>query len=397
MLALVLLIKAGSESMSYGITRQSDMSKKQTRQNQPEQAREPIVLGEQLAKAAAAEEKRKAKGRQEKSPLPGQKYELQDGELKLLRPRPAPLDAALAEVVHEFAKADEATRAKMRSVTSMDEFYTLLTFSRRAAVFSLRERTATCVIDGLAAIAMIEAERVDWRDILWALSLLNHAAERIGVDAGRLFHEAAQISEPKVAELIDGFTKRSPREKSLRSSWGYEEVKISGQVGLIGWGSRKYQPTRDLTAIAVEIADFVAKDKYRPESVELASDFPAVWLKSKGNSELEKVAQRVRACALISAQLRPKEHPHAEDQMFIIFLIETANEADVEALLKACQRVNPNDYALLGVAEQNLFCVVVARSVVVGVESFETSEAIRRFSFGLADILHRQICGLSPL
>ena len=75
--------------------------------------------------------------------------------------------------------------------------------------------------------------------------------------------------------------------------------------------------------------------------------------------------------------------------MFIVFLVETANEADAASLLKACQRVKPNDHALLGMAEHNLFCVVVGRSFVVGVESFETSDALRRFSPGLTDILHR--------
>ncbi len=193
------------------------MSKKRSgNQNVPEghdEAPGQVVLGEHIAKAADAEERRKAKGNMAKSPMPGEKYERQDDELGLLRPRQAPLDSELAGLAREFAKADAHSRTTIRGSISMDEFYTLLAFSQRAAVFALRERSIGRVTDGLTAVAMIEAERVDWRDILVTLSLLNHAAERIGADANRLFRDAGRLSEPDVARLIDGFRRRSPQEK----------------------------------------------------------------------------------------------------------------------------------------------------------------------------------------
>ncbi len=319
--------------------------------------------------------------------MPGQKYDYQGDELGLLRPRQVPLDSALAELTREFAKADARIRATIRGSISMDEFYRLLTFSQRAAVFALRERSIGWVTNGLTAIAMIEAERVDFRDILVALSLLNHAAERIGEDANRLFREASRLAEPEVARLIEEFITWSPKEKSLRSSWGHDEVKIDGQVGLIGWGFRAYHPTRDLTKAIVEIADFIRKDKYSPHSVEIATELPAVWLETKDNAALEKALKAIRACASVSAGLRPGEHADAGSQMFSVFLVETADESTAGVLLKVSQKKKPEDYALIGVAEKNLFCLVVARSWVVGVESFETTDKLRRFSQGLTDIL----------
>jgi hypothetical protein len=55
--------------------------------------------------------------------------------------------------------------------------------SRRAAVFAIREQKADWIVNGLTAIAMIEKERVDFRDVLMTLGLLNHSATRIGENA----------------------------------------------------------------------------------------------------------------------------------------------------------------------------------------------------------------------
>ena len=41
----------------------------------------------------------------------------------------------------------------------MDEFYKLLKFAQRLAVFALRNKDAELVQDGLTALAMIEAKR----------------------------------------------------------------------------------------------------------------------------------------------------------------------------------------------------------------------------------------------
>jgi hypothetical protein len=369
------------------------MSKEQPQHLRPkdggDETPERIVLGEEIAKAGAAEEKRKAKGNLGKSPMPGEKYDGQNGELGLLRPRQVPLDSALAELTREFAKADEHKRATIRASISMDEFYTLLAFSRRAAIFALRERSIGRVTDGLTAVAMIEAERVDWRDILVALSLLNHAAERIGANADRLFREAGRLSEPEVARLIDEFSKRSPKEKSLRASWGYDEAEIDGQVGLIRWGFKAYHPTRDLTRAAIEIADFIAKDEYSPDSVEIATELPSVWLQSNDNDALEKAMKAVQARATVHASLRRGQHPNSDSQMFIVFLVETADESAAATLLKASQQKKPESYSMLGVSEKNLFCLVVARSFVQGVKSYETADKLSRFSNGLTGILRR--------
>jgi hypothetical protein len=353
------------------------------------------VLGEHAARAIAADERRKAKGNLGKSPMPALQYE--DDELGLHRPRQTSLDSELAGLTRKFAKADEHTRAAMRSSISVDEFGTLMAFSRRSAVFALRERSLDQVTDGLTALAMIEAERVDGRDILDALSLLNHAAERLGADANRHLRGAGRLAEPAVVELIDGFIGQW-RGKPLRSLSGYEEVEIDGQAGFVRWGCRVYHPTRDLTTAAIEIADLIAKDNYVIDSVEIATEFPSVWLQPKDNDALGQVMKAVRACARVSAHLRPGEHLNSfmQMQMFVVFLVETADESAARTLLRIAQQKKPADRAMLAVAEKDLFWLVVAGPCAVGAESFETTDKLRRFSDGLTGILRRHTRASSP-
>ena len=91
----------------------------------------------------------------------------------------------------------------------MDDFYTLISFSQRSAVFAMRDRGTEHIVDGLTAMAMIEQDRIDCRDALGTLSLLHHAARAIRLNTVELFGKAAALAEKKMSELILGFLKRS--------------------------------------------------------------------------------------------------------------------------------------------------------------------------------------------
>src|SRR5262245_60997253 len=94
MVSLGLVLGSGCDSPSDGVKGHPNMSKEQSGNRRPpkgrDEAPEQVVLGEHIAKAATAEERRKAKGNLGKSPMPGEKYDRQDDELGLLRPRQAP-------------------------------------------------------------------------------------------------------------------------------------------------------------------------------------------------------------------------------------------------------------------------------------------------------------------
>jgi len=269
----------------------------------------------------------------------------------------------------------------------MDEFYTLLTFSQRASVFAIREENPEWIVIGLSAIAMIEKERTDYRDILVALSLLYHSATRIGENPDQLLRSAAVLSEAGVSELIVGFVERPQQEKDLRSSWGYDEVQTSGGTGFIGWGFEHYNPSCDLKQVVLEIAELIAADKYQPGSVQVATSLPATWLESKQNRSLDNLLSRVRAGASIHARLRPTEHPSFESQTLMLFLIEVEDKTVADELLQMSRRKNVSDYGMIGIAEGSLYCLLVGRSFVGGVQSFETNDSLSRFLLPIARIL----------
>ena len=270
---------------------------------------EKYVLGEEYAKAVAVEQQRKQSGVGQKSPMPAGTYDPWRGEDSLINPVKNSLDSELAGLSQRFATSDAKARADIRTSINMDEFNTLLTFSDRTAVFAIRERDVKWVNNGLTAIAMIEAERTDPRDIIMSLTLLYHSARRIGANADQLFRDTAKLSEPNVATLFTEFLERPAKEKDIHTWLGYDEIETAGGVGFIGWENEAYQPTVDLKKVVIEIADLVAKDKYQPSSLKVASELPAVWLKSDENPSLNSVLQKVRAGASIYANLRTNEHP----------------------------------------------------------------------------------------
>jgi hypothetical protein len=172
---------------------------------------------------------------------------------------------------------------------------------------------------------------------------------------------------------------------------GYEEIEIDGQVGLIQSGYAKYQPKRDLVRAAIEIADFVAKDKYWPDTVQVASDFSPGCLETEDNSALEKEMGAINACVILHADFDPGIPPESRHQSFQMDLVETIDETSASSLLRiAKDKIKKlKNTAMLALAVENLFCLITARSPWAGIESYETSEKLTRFSMGLSEILHR--------
>ncbi len=321
------------------------------------------------------------------SPSPNRAYDVWHGEESLINPVKNSVDARLSGLCESFAKNDKTTRARMRSSLTEDDIYSLLLFSQRSSVFAIREQNVGHLINGLRAIAMIDLKKVDPREVLLSLSFLYHSAERIKQNPDKLFRDALTLSEPKMSKLIVEFVERSPQDKDLRSSWGHDEVETKNGIGFIGWEFAEYNPTYDLKMIAIEIADVVAADKYNPLGVTVAAKLPATWLQTKDNTLLDQTLPLARGGASVFARLRPEAHPESGSQVLMIFLEEMPDEAAAQRLLTLSKSKRPADYAMVGLAQGKLFCLIVARSFVVEVKSIETSESISRFSDGIGKVL----------
>jgi hypothetical protein len=345
---------------------------------------------EGMARASEVKQQRKPGVDTSKSPMPDKGYDFWRGEGSLIDPVKNPLDSMLAKLCQRYAKSDARARASIRASIKMEEFPRLLRFSGRASVFAIREHNVQWVRNGLSAIAMIEGHRTDFRDILLALSLPYYSANRIGRSGDQLLREAAALSDARVSELTLGFVKRTPKDKDLRASWGHDEVETKNGIGFIGWDFKEYHPTYNLKKVAIDIAELIATDKYQPDTLSVASDLPGIWLESQDNRALAKALKAIQAGARVDARLRPAEHPSYDSQMFVVFIVEANDDSAAQVLLDLSKKKSAG-YCILGVKEGRLFCLAVARSFVVGVESFETTESLSRFAKGLGNILRQSI------
>jgi hypothetical protein len=344
-----------------------------------------------LFKASAAEtEQQKPETNLGQSPMPNRVYDLWHGEGSLINPVKNSVDSQLSELCERFAKSDKTTRARIRAALTDDDFYTLLTFSNRSSVFAIRDPSAGHLINALRAIAMIRLEKIDPRDILRVLALIYHSAERTKQNPDKLFRDALTVSESKMSTLMVDFLKRSPQDKDLRSSWGYDEVETKNGIGFIDREFAEYHPTYDLKLIAIELADVVAADKYEPD-VSVAANLPATWLETNDNILLNKTLPLVQAGASIFGRLRPEARPEQGGHILMIFLVEMADESAARTLLAISKNKRPTDYAMLGLAQGKLFCLIVARNFVAGVRSIETSESLSRFSDGISKVLTKYV------
>ena len=345
---------------------------------------EVYVIGQQQADAQAAEQRRLEEGGFGPSPMPEGRYDPWHKASNLVKPATLPLDEQLNELCRRYAGNDDETRAQWRGAISKDEFYRLMAFSKRAAVFAMQEQNVADVNNGLTALAMIERERVDWRDILLSVSLLYHAAAKLTDQPDQLLEEAAALAEPNVSELLIGFSKRPPREKALRESWGYDEIETETGIGFIRRGFTDYDPTYDFKAIALDVFDLIGADAYRP-GIEIASSLPETWLSSVDDEALEQALQTVRAGMTISGRLRPEERPIEERQSLTIFIVEVRDSASAQVLLDLSRRKEQRNGVMVGVASDRLFGLIIQRSPIMGIDPYETSSSLIRFSSGIEE------------
>jgi hypothetical protein len=347
----------------------------------------PYVIGEHMARAQTTERARRSSAA---SPLPSN---LKYVDADLSDPTPHPLDEELSALCRRFGEADAAGRSRLRDSASLSDFYTLLAFSRRSAVFGMRRRHPNLVTDALAAVAMIDPDRIDFRDALVALSLLHHAARAIGANPDGLFAHAATLADSKMSTLILGFLSRSEEDRNLQKSWGYTVIETEGGPGFVQSGFESYQPSLRLDRAGMALGRLLAQDKYSSGSITLASALPPVWLSSVDDKALNTALAGVRGVVTINAHL-PPESADCAGQVLMIFLAEMDSEIAADSLFTLAleKQRKGSDFASLPVREGRLFCLTVGRSIMANSATLETNATLRRFapaiSSALKDLLH---------
>jgi hypothetical protein len=345
---------------------------------------EPVVLGSEYAAALAAEQHHQD-SRDGESLLAGIGYDFWAGELDTHRFVKAPADEPVGALVEAFMAGDAATQATIRSSLSMDALYAVLTYSRRCSVRALRDGSAAAAIDAIKALALVDSERVDWRDTLVAMGLASHVLSELAPEAGSTLTLTRQLAEPKTARLMGRFA--SPSPDTDLADWGYMQVVTSAGRGLIQRGIGVWMPTVDLVELALRIGDVIERDTYRVTSISAAEKLHAVWLPGAPRSDLETVLAGCRAVVSMNARLRPAAHPTSESQQFTVFVAELGEVTDA-GLLHRWSAIRPDStHVSLAWDHGRVFVLLIARSFVAGVEPFETKESVERFRQPVADVI----------
>ena len=315
----------------------------------------------------------------------GGSIRLWTGETDISRLIQSPIDGEVSSLIHYFAGSDEAGRTLLRKSLTTPNLYTIMQFCRRAAVASLRERDADLACSALRAVALIDVERVDWRDVSGPLELAAHAVKETGGDLGDELGRLRAMSVEKVGSMIERL--QDPAVVPSLQSSGYAEVTTVHGFGLIDcWsGGRE---SISLGPLLVGLADAIDDNDYRTSSLTLSDGLPSVWFPKVNRTRVEVIVDGAKSGGSVSAQHRPGSG--AEAQQFTVFVLDAETDELASELLRLAEHEEPTTHASLALARGSTFVLVIARSWVQGTDALETSETLGRFAEPFMSVLRDQ-------
>jgi len=334
---------------------------------------ETVVIGAQVADAMAAQRRHSARSGGRSSSLANLRYSTKESCLWRWTDSPVD-DDILAEVAH-FAQLDQAERRTVRDSLTMDDFYTLLTFARRCALASLRCGDAGRIETALIALAMIELERIDWRDLSIASALVRYGGQSLGLPVASLVNRAVQMAEPQTARALAG--DRTARV-DLAQSCGYRVVRTPEGVVLFETGYEHFAPKADLARIAFEIASELEADGYEISSVEVARDIPLTWLSADEGTPISRMVQCFSGCVSIRGVPRADPAPESSGQSILVFVAEAASEENARAVAAAADTSSGPLQTQMGLASGRLCAVIIQWSWMADTPPLEDLRSLER-------------------
>lgn len=331
-----------------------------------------VELGAEIAQAMAAQRRHEETHGAPNSPLADLRYS--SIEHRLWRWVDSLIDGRIEPVVTDFATLGEAERNSVRDSLSIDDFYTLFTFARRRALAALRGNS-TQIEPAFVSLAMIDLERVDWRDLLMANSLLCYAGERIGAPVADLLRRSAHLAERKTAEALKG---QRTAGIDLAASCGYREVRTSEGVALFDTSYEHFSPEADLERIAFDSAVALESNGYEIEDISLASDLPLTWLNGREGSAIAKMARSLSGCVVIHGIPRADPAPESSGQSLRVFLAEAASESDARQIAAAAENASGSQRTELGLALGRICAVIIQHSWIADTPPMEDERSLER-------------------
>lgn len=118
------------------------------------------------------------------------------------------------------ARMNDDERDRLMSGITREESGLLFGIAMSAAVWAVRESAPERLRFGVLAL-LVENKTEDFRETLMHLCLLNHSAEKLGVNLEPVYREVRPVASPETAELLDSYFREGERNIS---AMGYEEI-----------------------------------------------------------------------------------------------------------------------------------------------------------------------------
>ena len=225
---------------------------------------------------------------------------------------------------------------------------------------------------GLNALAVIDSERIDGRDLIWQAGLLAYAIRRLDGPVTELFEAAAALADGQTRQTIREVGERKP---SRLLTWGFREVQTADGIGLSEDDGARYQARADLVALAERIAAQIAADgSWQLSEPVVGSRLQPVWLRAglypEPEPELDQARNDITGCVLIRGGVESTGSV-LEAQHLLMFLAQTSTASAAEIIARAAGPGTGTWFAGFGVAAGHLCAVLIARSVIAEVPPVE--------------------------
>ena len=126
-----------------------------------------------------------------------------------------PIDDLVEALIQAFRSASTDQRKVVRDELNTAARNLLLNYAWERAVEAVRQESPKAVADGLIALC-IDDGGFDLRDSIVRMAVLFRSAEKLGLDAVSLFHEAADVAvNPAFKDAIRAFPSRPPEQRDL--------------------------------------------------------------------------------------------------------------------------------------------------------------------------------------
>ena len=285
------------------------------------------------------------------SPLTGLRYPV--SAMALWRWLDAPEDDVIRAFLARCAEADRLERARLRSLLSVEDFFSLVTFAQRSMLAALRTESADRVTEGWSSLAMIDVDRcADPKDVWMAARLVRYATERIGLDPADATRVAFGMADPETLELLTEVL--ADDEADLTEDCGLREVRSATGPIIVEDDDETYIPDTDLLAIALRVPALLAEQGYPNASVTIAATISG-WLEHLPPPVVRAAADEINGTVSVHA-----DPAGSRATSLLVFLAEMTSAAAAELVASAITREPEARYPVLGRARGRLCAIVIA-------------------------------------